>query len=223
MIEPWVDPLKVHLSNWSPEKSREILQNQPLVLVENLNVNSINMASLTDFGQAKKKLLKNVEIGIDHLRIAATELPCNTEIVLATELPYNNEAIFPTELPPSIEESKQVTNSQKDNELPKIEKVESLPIQNEVIQEDQNPLRKNDVVYIPPGNEELLESHDVKQQPDTTANIDHYFDEDGPIEISSESDVDELSMNHCYFCERAFRTLNGLGIHIQTCSMRPVP
>ncbi|XP_037024584.1 zinc finger protein 557-like isoform X2 [Bradysia coprophila] len=42
IFERWTDPANVYLSNWSPAKSQEILQNEPLVLVENLK-------SLNDF------------------------------------------------------------------------------------------------------------------------------------------------------------------------------
>lgn len=43
VYEQWVDPINVHLSNWCPEQAREILQNQPLVLVENLNIKNVQL------------------------------------------------------------------------------------------------------------------------------------------------------------------------------------
>lgn len=51
VYQQWVDPLNIYLSNWNPEESREILLNQPLVLVENLDINTINLKSLSSFGQ----------------------------------------------------------------------------------------------------------------------------------------------------------------------------
>lgn len=54
IYQQWVDPANIHLSNWSREEAQEILRNQPLVLVENLDVERINLKSLADFIQRNK-------------------------------------------------------------------------------------------------------------------------------------------------------------------------
>lgn len=154
VFEQWVDPLSVYLSNWSPEKSREILQNQPLVLVENLNINSINLRSLGDFGSAERNSLNNFESGIDHSNNAATDLLLCTEEVFL----------------PSIDESEQVTNCQKD-EKPKIVKLEPFPIHPD--NELQNPYDDNCIVYVLPSDSEGSPQLPIlMQQSDTNKNND---------------------------------------------------
>ncbi|KAG4075316.1 hypothetical protein HA402_003107 [Bradysia odoriphaga] len=49
VYQQWIDPSNIILSNWRPEDSQEILQNQPLVLVENLKIDQLNLVSLDDF------------------------------------------------------------------------------------------------------------------------------------------------------------------------------
>lgn len=61
VYQQWVDPLNIYLSNWNPEESREILQNQPLVLVENLDIKKINLKSLANFDQQNLKWIEELQ------------------------------------------------------------------------------------------------------------------------------------------------------------------
>lgn len=61
VYQKWVDPLNIYLSNWNPEESREILLNQPLVLVENLDIMSINFKSLANFGKQSLNWIEELQ------------------------------------------------------------------------------------------------------------------------------------------------------------------
>ncbi|XP_037034386.1 uncharacterized protein LOC119073184 [Bradysia coprophila] len=67
VYQQWIDPSNIILSNWRPEDSQEILQNQPLVLVENLKIHQINLASLGGFidGNSRSNPSKLLEHTID--------------------------------------------------------------------------------------------------------------------------------------------------------------
>lgn len=95
VYQQWVDPLNVYLSNWNPDESREIILNQPLVLVENLDVKKVNLQLLADFDQSNwievlqdqngslsESDLQNimtVENGCD-LQPDTTQMDCDDEI-----------------------------------------------------------------------------------------------------------------------------------------------
>lgn len=69
VFQQWVDPSNTILSNWNLEESQEILQNQPLVLVEKLKIDRINLLSLGHFmrrslgyGEVDPFVLENIKL-----------------------------------------------------------------------------------------------------------------------------------------------------------------
>lgn len=60
LYEKWIDPINIYLSNWNPQESLEILQNQPLVLVENLNIKNIDLKSLDNIAQQSEHFVKQL-------------------------------------------------------------------------------------------------------------------------------------------------------------------
>lgn len=61
VYQEWVNPLDICLSNWNPADSREIILNQPLVLVENVDMRNVDLKSLRNFGQSNKNFVEEVQ------------------------------------------------------------------------------------------------------------------------------------------------------------------
>ncbi|KAJ6643702.1 Zinc finger protein [Pseudolycoriella hygida] len=205
VYEQWVDPINVFLSNWSPEASREILLNQPLVLVENLNINTIDL----HFKPNKDTLIKD-EVEIVEI------IECNGENDNYIEYGGNGEHVGNVE---HIGNGENVGNGENGTELPTINDLPNLSECNsKPIQIEQKLI-----------SSELLSDIDeipivMEQLPDTTTIYvdDNIESERDVVDLSSESDVsDILELFHCYFCDETFRSLEGLGVHVKTCSFCP--
>lgn len=204
VYEQWVDPINVYLSNWCPEKSREILQNQPLVLVENLNIDNMNVDFSIGLNGRNEIEVGN---GTDESNFAPNELVHNIEKMKvengATVLPFTDGRMLTI-----IDEC--VTTDRINIEL-------KPPINDESEKEQQIPSNRVADLALASDYEDISTA---EQEPDTTVYVDDY--EDGVVDVSSESDVDDiLELFHCYFCDETFRSLEALGVHVKTCSFCP--
>lgn len=94
--QQWVDPIDVFLSNWNPVDAREIISKQPKVLAEKLNIENLNLKSLTDFGQSKpngneEELKENeslFETDPQHIMTVEDNVNCNLVPDTTTQKDY---------------------------------------------------------------------------------------------------------------------------------------
>lgn len=202
VYERWVDPANVYLSNWSPEKSREILQNQPLVLVENLNVKNMNLKFSVSINTPHGNQLANVENDTKPLPMTCNIVPPSIE-----KVKLENGTEVNGEIPSAVDESEKLSSCPINIELKYSEQTDLQLICDESNKEQESP------------NSVSTSDGQLIQQPDTTS----IYADDGEavIDISSESDVDEMELFHCYFCNKMFRSLDALGRHVKTCSFCP--
>lgn len=213
VYEKWVDPLDVYLSNWSPKKSREILQNQPLVLVENLNINNMNL----NFSVARQEPNKTGSENVAHEIYPLTPVECTEVAPVIEKVELNSETDVPINMnteTPSATPFECVASFRINIEL---KYSEPQPIYDDNDEEHRNPA--NSIVNMPVSsdNEEISI---VEELPDSTSIYDD--DNERVIDISSESDVDDvLELFHCYFCDETYRSLDALGIHVKKCKLCP--
>lgn len=213
VYEKWVDPVNVYLSNWSPEKSREILQNQPLVLVENLNVNCMNLNFSVTLDLPNEHGSQNVKNEINLAPITQNEIPPDIEDLKLE----NGTDPLPTingKIPYDIDDSEQLSGI--NIELKYSEQFDLQSIHDESNKVDPNQSKTIAGSVLSSDNEEIPI---MEQQPDTTTI--YVDDNEGVIDVSSESDVDDMELFHCYFCDGTFRSLDALGRHVKTCSFCP--
>lgn len=214
VYEKWVDPVNVYLSNWSPEKSREILQNQPLVLVENLNVNGMNLNFSVSLDLPNEHESEEVKKEIDVATIPQNEIPPSIEDL---KLENGTDALTTIngKIPFDIDDCEQLSGCRINIELKYSEQFDLQSI-DESTKVDPNQSKTIAGSVLSSDNEEIPI---VEQHPDTTT---FYVDDDeGVIDVSSESDVDDMELFHCYFCDGTFRSLDALGRHVKTCTFCP--
>lgn len=202
VYEQWIDPINVYLSNWCPDKAREILQNQPLVLVENLNINNVNrdftigLSGRNEIEAGKRENLSNFTPISEGNSNEMMEIENRANV-----LPFTDG-----ELSTIVDEC--VTTDRINIEL-------KPPINDDSEKEQQTPLNRVADVALVSDYEDVSTA---EQQPDTTVSDDI----EEVIDVSSESDVDDiLELFHCYFCDETFRSLESLGVHVKTCSFCP--
>lgn len=65
VYEQWIDPLSVQLSNWDPNELMEIIAEQPIVLVENLDMQSINLKLSADSEGPNENSMEKLQSTID--------------------------------------------------------------------------------------------------------------------------------------------------------------
>lgn len=200
VYELWIDPVNVYLSNWCPDKSREILQNQPLVLVENLNIKNIN---------------PNFSVHLNRLDDVGTEPIINeTKHTPSIIIEHNAEKIkIENRTIAGMEPLTSVIDDDCDIEL----KYSELSDQQQIYDKNEN---KQPTLLNPTLTSDCMDIPIVEQLPDTTT---IYVDDcDEVIDVSSDSEVDDiLELFHCYFCDETLRSLDVLGVHVKTCSLRP--
>lgn len=189
VYEQWVDPASIRLSNWIPEIVGEILQNQPLVMVERLDVLDVNRIYLTD------SAVLNKSKEIDRRKMVGND----------TQIVENSAEVSPIANGESYDETEVNDFKKVDNPSPIIDL--SVKTESSKCVTDYRTLSFDDDGIVI-----------VEQQPDTTTND---MDDDNAIDISSESDIDEMELYHCYFCNETFRSLDSLGVHVKKCSHCP--
>ncbi len=206
VYEQWIDPINVYLSNWNPEESREILQNQPLVLVENLDISKMNLNYSVSCDTATAIEMVNVK---DKIIIEPIKRENETEIS-----PNSNGAL-PS---PEVEGSQpldQVTSGQVNIELKYSEQSHLEQIDDNIKNIKKIKRKLSDCVIDLASSDDNDELFIVEQQHDITTTYD-------VIDISSESEVDDITeLFHCYFCQEHFRSLDALGVHVKKCSFCP--
>lgn len=197
--QQWIDPKTVYLSNWCPEQLSEILEDQPLVLVENLDVKRINLnfapsqRSSTDIGLANVKIEPN--------NLHTKEPPVNGQVKVEHEQGDQSTTVALA----SYE-----IDSSGDECQPMIELKFSEQCRQQTIFLNQT-LHRNPSNLSPDGDSLMVEE---KMDISTT-----YIED--VVDLSSESDVDTTELYHCYFCNEKFRSLNGLSKHVKTCEFCP--
>lgn len=212
MYEKWVDPLNVYLSNWSPEKSREILENQPLVLVENLDINTVNLNFSVACDKPNEVDSENVSSEI----YPDTSIECSEVAPIIEKMEPTNETDVLIDMNSETQSVNECVASYRKNiELKYSEQFVPQSIFDNNDEEHQDPA--NIIVNIPvPSDDEEI----VVKLPDSTS---IYNDDiESVIDVSSESDVDDiLELHHCYFCNETYRSLHALGIHVKKCRLCP--
>lgn len=181
VYEQWIDPATVYLSNWNPEESREILLNQPLVMVERLNVFNLTSTVVLD-----KPQWNHSETATNELQIIESD----------------------TDVPPAMNDEPELDVSH-DRDCVTLNVKYSKNVNDSLRVTDANGETKPDLDLLTDNDEIMF------FEPDTTT------DNDNVIDVSSESDIDEMELYHCYFCNETFRTLHALGVHVPKCSFCP--
>lgn len=242
LYQQWVDPSSVTLSNCSPENLREILQNQPLVLVENLDMNSIHfgpqnkncIVELSDSDESQQlNDLSHLELQTNTEGIEQHDPECNIE----QDTTINDDDIISVididteeyEDNVHINSNSRISNEEREHYLMEADSSmqETVPVDRELVEGDCNQTI------------ELSDNEECEEQPtvpldvpvdvpvdvplDATLDVplDVPLDKD-VIDISSDSDDDVEIINdavfYCYFCENKFYSLKNLGTHIKMCS-----
>lgn len=201
VYEQWVDPLNVYLSNWDPEESREIVLNQPLVLVENLDINCINLKSLTEFEQRNKNWIEELQEKNGSLSENDLQNILNVENGDYSTPQDDNGTVF------EILFDIQQNDSGSSLEISDFEDSEAL----------QSQLRLNEQPV-----QAQVSTNGVQSQVYTNGNADEFV-----LYISSDSEDDVMEdlteSFHCYFCNGRFPTLNMLGEHVKFCNFKYEP
>ncbi|KAG4078632.1 hypothetical protein HA402_015222 [Bradysia odoriphaga] len=181
VYEQWVDPATVYLSNWNPEISREILQNQPLVMVKRVDVDNTSLTHPVILDKSK-------------------EIDSNKRVKNEPQIIDSNTAV-----PPIMNTSEVIVF--EDRTIAEIKYSEKFDILTKII----NDKRKAQPALSFDDDDIMI----IEREPDTTT------DGDNVIDISSESDIDEMELYHCYFCNKMYRSLESLGVHVKMCSYCP--
>lgn len=184
VYEQWVDPATVYLSNWNPDESREILLNQPLVMVERLNVTDANLTYSVIVDKSKQNDTQEVKSEPQVIEDDTDLLPVMNGEFEVDESFHRENATVDVKYYDNLDDSPQIID---------------------VIGKTQ------------PDNRDLSTDDDeiMFLEPDTTVYSENVID------ISSDSDIDDTELFHCYFCNETFRTLHWLGVHVAKCSFCP--
>lgn len=221
LYEQWVDPATVYLSNWTHDQSQQILGNQPLVLVEKLDVQRINLKSLADFIQRREQ--STTDLQSKHFGpLSYHELGTDAEIVETyqnsvslTDYSIIDDMLNGDDIAPT--EDKECEHNKNVN----------IPISNgcgdlSAVQCEQS----NEAINNDDCSELLREQlPDSVQEVDSTLPIGENNITSDVIVLSSDDDDDDVEIVynitdvfHCYFCDQIFHTVKQLGAHRKLCS-----
>ncbi|XP_037039026.1 histone-lysine N-methyltransferase PRDM16-like [Bradysia coprophila] len=190
VYEQWIDPATVYLSNWNPEISREILQNQPLVLVKRVDVNNTSLTHPVILDKSN-------------------EIDSNMKVKNEPQIIANNTAV------PPIMNGESEVDVFEDRTIAEVKYSDQFNILRQIINDKRNAQPVNCVDDQPALSFDDDEIIIIEREPDTTTDCDNVID------ISSESDIDEMELYHCYFCNETYRSLESLGVHVKICSYCP--